>query len=153
MLEDSFGNIAETIGSGEFVADFRHRCEFPGGIVVEGVQIESALEEESGFFRELRKRILESVVDRGEKTGTELDAEQCVGEFHSIADFESGGAFEDLEVGPGASDADHFAFKPDIADDGERDFVLSNVGIEFDGQQIAVHSDDPSHFLVFEHIL
>ena len=153
MFENSFRDISETIRCDDFIAHFRHRSEFPDRIVIQRIHVETSLEEESGFFRKFRQRILKSVINLGQQTGSEFDAEKRIGEFHRIADFQSVGTFEDLQVRPGSANTDDLAFQFDIAQDGECNFILRHAGLELHGQQIAVDSDDPSHFLVFKHIL
>ena len=150
-MEDSFRNPADLVGGGKFVADFGGRCELPGGVVIQRIHVESAFQEEAGFLGKFLQRVLESVVDLCEQAGTQFHAQKRIGEFNAVAHFESGGAFEDLEVGAGAAHPDDFAFESAVADKHIGDFVLCDAGVELNGQKVAVDADNPAHFLVFEH--
>ena len=151
VFEDAFGDAADVIARDELVAGLGDRGEVPDGFHVEGVEVEPALEEESGLFGEEVQGVLESVVDLGEEAGSECDAQHVAGEFDGVVDLESGGAFVDLEVGAVAAHADDLAFEAFVADDGVGDFILHDRGVEFHRDQVSVYAFDAS-FLKFRHV-
>ena len=135
VREDAFGDAADVVAGNELVAGLCDRGEVPDGFHVEGVEIEPALEEESGLFGEEVQGVLESVVDLGEEAGSECDAQHVAGEFDGVVDLESGGAFVDLEVGAVAAHADDLAFEFLVADFDVGDFILHDRGVEFHRDQ------------------
>ena len=58
MFENTFRDMAYLVAGRHLVADFRDRGEIPYGRVVERVEINASLEEESRCLREFVKRVL-----------------------------------------------------------------------------------------------
>ena len=142
MFDDTFGNAAQTVSGNAFVSGRSRGRELPFHFAVKGAQINAALKKESGVFRQQFEGVLKSVVNLSEQSGTQFHREQFSGEFNFITDFETVGAFKDLQIGDISADTDDFTFEPGISHDGIRHFVLHDPAGVPDSDKVAVDADN-----------
>ena len=148
MFKDPFRDPADGIASTEFCPDFSSGREVPDGIKVQRVQIDPAFQEEPGFFRQFVQRVLKTVKDLREQTGSQCCTEQFIRKFHRIAHFQAHSTFKDLQVGTASPDTDDFRFQFLFAQDCIGDFILCDVGIKLHGHQVPVDAGNASQIVV-----
>ena len=123
--------------------------EVPLPVAGKAREVHAALEEVFGvlrdlgcFLREVRERVLESVIDLGEHTRPELGREELARELDGVVDHEVGRRVEHLHVAARAAHADDFRHQALVAKDGVTDFVLGHGAVEGDGDHVAVDRYD-----------
>ena len=68
-------------------------------LVVERRHVNASFEVGAGDLHDLVQRALDTVVDRADQTGTELNGERCAGGLHLFSGTETGGLLIDLNRG------------------------------------------------------
>ncbi len=149
MLEDAFGNRSESIAARELVSDFRYRRKRPLDVARERREILAALQEKAAFFRQVGKRILQTVKHLGQKSRSELHRKEFSRKMDLVAGFKSRSILEDLEFRIVSANTDDFAFQFHARRKScKTDFVLRDSAIKCDTDQVSVHTDnftDTSH--------
>ncbi len=150
VLEDAFRHGAESIARLHFIAAARLGGIVPLGFAVQRLQVGAALQEKPALLRQLRQRILETVVHLRQQAGAQLHRQQVAAELHGIAHLQPGGVLKHLQFRVGAADADDLGLQHDVARARVAHFALRHRLVKLHRDQVAVDSYNFTH--VFAHL-
>ncbi len=96
-----------------------------------------------------RQRVLQAVENLSEQPGAELHGQQLAGKIHGVADADSAGDLEHLQLGSMPADADDLGLQPLVAGGHVAHLVHEHVPVHVDGDHVAVYADHSA--LLFFH--
>ena len=123
--------------------------EVPLSVARKSGKVHAALKEELCFLgdlarllRQLRKRVLKSVVNLREHARTEFGGKKLARELDRVVDHEVGCRVEYLHVAARPADADNLGHEALAAADRVADFVLGDGSVKGNRDHVAVDADD-----------
>ncbi len=154
MVENPLRNGSQGIPSCHGVSGFNHRGKLPFP-VRHWFKINTTVQKETALLGQLGERVLQAVENLTQESRAQCHGQKVPRKFDCIADSDTTGHFEYLQVGPIAPYPDYLGLK---ALGSLRCFELhithlvhENFPIKFDGDHITANTNDPARILYFRH--
>jgi hypothetical protein len=110
MIKRAFRHCAKSIRSFYPVAGIYFWSKLPGFFSRQRIHVHSPFQEVTGSFRKLGQRVLKTVINLSQKTGSYFDRQHISGKFNFIANGNTAGNFEYLKLANIAANSNNFAF-------------------------------------------